>query len=104
MEEGGEGVFGGFAGEEMDVLRHEDVAGYIEALLFSGLFEDLEDGFFGFRGLEEGLTLVTTEGDEVGVAGLLEAFEACGHGGSSSLHPTLRKGAKDGAPELFGWV
>ena len=26
------------------------------------------------------------------------------NGGSSSLHPTLRKGAKDGAPELFGWV
>jgi hypothetical protein len=28
-----------------------------------------------------------------------------GHGGTSSLHPTLRKGAKDGAPELLclGW-
>src|ERR1035437_857675 len=26
------------------------------------------------------------------------------HGGASGLHPTLRKSAKDGAPELFGLV
>jgi hypothetical protein len=41
--------------------------------------------------VEEGLTFVTAEGDEVEVFGLLVAFEAGGHGGTSSLHPTLRK-------------
>jgi hypothetical protein len=41
LEEGGEGVFCGFVGEEMDVLRHEDVGGYTEALLSAGLFKDL---------------------------------------------------------------
>jgi hypothetical protein len=35
---------------------------------------------------------------------LLEAFEAGRHGGASSLHPTLRNNAKDGAPELVGLV
>jgi hypothetical protein len=59
--------------------------------LFAGLFEDLLDCVFCFVGVEEGLTLVTTEGDEVELFGLLEAFEAGGHGGTSSLHPTLRK-------------
>src|SRR4030088_832324 len=39
-----------------------------------------------------------TAGDEVELVGLLEAFQARWHGGASSLHPTLRKGAKDGAP------
>jgi hypothetical protein len=89
----------------MDVLGHKDAGGYSEALLFSGLFEDLLDYIFCFVGVEQGLTLVTTEGDEVELFGLLEAFEAGGHGGTSSLHPTLRRSAKDGAPELFGgWL
>jgi hypothetical protein len=67
------------------------------------------------------LALVATEGDEVEELGLLEAFEAGRHGGgrslhpaptvgageesraggASGLHPTLRKSAKDGAPEVL---
>jgi hypothetical protein len=86
----------------MDVLGHKDVGGYSEALLLAGLFKDSLDYVFCFNGAEERLTLVTTEGDEVELLGLLEAFQAGGHGGTSSLHPTLRKSAKDGAPELFG--
>ena len=73
------------------MLGHEDVRGYAEALLFAGLFEDLLDGVFCFFGVEEGLALVTTEGDEVELVGLLETFEARWHGGAGSLHPTLRK-------------
>ena len=46
---------------------------------------------------------MTTEGDAVELLGFLIALEAGGHGGTSSLHPTLRKGAKDGAPELL-WL
>src|ERR1700716_21779 len=78
----------------MDVLGDEDVAGYAEVLLFAGLFEDLLEGVFCFFCVKEGLALVTTEGDEVELVGLLEAFQARWHGGASSLHPTLRKGAK----------
>jgi hypothetical protein len=51
----------------------------------------LLDGVFCFFGVEEGLALVTTEGDEVELVGLLETFEARWHGGAGSLHPTLRK-------------
>ncbi len=80
------------------MLGHEDVGGNAETLLFAGLFEDLLEGVFCFFGVEEGLALVTTEGDEVELVGLLEAFEARWHGGARSLHPTLRGGAKDGAP------
>jgi hypothetical protein len=87
----------------MDMLGHHDVGGYAESLLFTGLFKDLLDGVFCFFGVEEGLAFVTTEGDEVKLVGLVEASEARWHGGSSSLHPTLRKGAKDGAPGLF-WL
>lgn len=36
----------------------------------------------GFRGVEEGLPVVTTEGDEVVVAEGLVSLEACGHGGN----------------------
>jgi hypothetical protein len=55
--------------------------------------------------VEEGLTLVATEGDEVEVVGLLVAFEAGGHGGTSSLHShPSQKAAKDGAPEVLGLV
>lgn len=86
LQGGGEGVFRGLVGEEMDVLRHEDVGGYTETLLPAGLFEDLLNGVFCCGGVEEGLTLVATEGDEVEVVGLLVTFEAGGHGGTSSLH------------------
>src|SRR5258705_12068810 len=87
----------------MDVLGHEDVGGQAEALLFAGLFEDLLEGVFCFFGAEEGLALVTTEGDEVELLRLLEALQARWHGGASSLHPTLRRSAKDGAPGVL-WV
>ena len=86
MQESGEGVFCGLIGEEMDVLRHEDVGDDGDALLSAGLFEDLQEGVFCCGGVEEGVTLVATEGDEVEVLALLIAFEAGGHGGTSSLH------------------
>jgi hypothetical protein len=60
--------------------------GYAEALLFAGLFEDLLNRVFCLWGVEEGLTLIATEGDEVELLGLLEAFQALWHGGTSSLH------------------
>jgi hypothetical protein len=103
LNEVGEGACFGFVGEEMDVLGHQDVGGYGESLLFTGLFEDLLDGVFCFCCVEEGLAFVTTECDEVKLVGLVEASEARWHGGSSSLHPTLRKSAKDGAPGLL-WL
>lgn len=74
LQEGGYGACRRFVGEEMDVLGHENVGGYAEVLLFAGLFEDLLDCIFCFSGVEEGLTLVATEGDEVELPGLLEAF------------------------------
>lgn len=82
-----------------DVLGHRDVGGDAELLLATGLFEDLLGDVFCGVGFEEGLAAVTAEGDEVEVLCLLVAYEAGGHGGASSLHPTLRKSAKDGAPE-----
>ena len=60
-------------------------------LLLTGLFEELLDGVFCFFGVEEGLTFVTTEGDEVKLVGLVEASEARWHGGAGGLHPTLHK-------------
>jgi hypothetical protein len=50
------------------------------------------------------LALVTTEGDEVELVGLLEAFQARWHGSASSLHPTLRKRREGWAPGVFGWL
>ncbi len=79
LEEGGESACWGFVGEEMDVLGHEDVGGDAEALLLASLFEDLLEGVFCGGSLEEGLSVVTTEGDEVELVGLLEAFEARWH-------------------------
>jgi hypothetical protein len=47
---------------------------------------------------------VTAEGYEMEVSGLVVTLEALGHGCASSLDPTLRKSAKDGAPELLRLV
>ncbi len=80
FEGGGEGVVGGFGEEEGDVLGHEDVAVEVEAVGSAGVFEDLLDGVFGFGGGEVGEAVKAAEGDEVEVAGLLEAL-VFGHGG-----------------------
>jgi hypothetical protein len=58
----------------MDVLGHEDVGGDAEALLSSDLFKDRVECVFCVVGGEEGLTAVTTEGDEVEVFRLLETL------------------------------
>jgi len=58
--------------------------------LFAGLFEESLDGVLRFGSAEEGLTLVTTESDEVEVAGLLKAFETRWHGGGRSLLPAKK--------------
>jgi hypothetical protein len=85
----------------VDVLRHDDLGSDTEAVLFAGLFEDYLNDVLGGVGLKEGLTAVTAEGDEVEISGLLVTLEARWHGCVSSLHPTLRKGAKDGAAVLL---
>jgi len=53
------------------------------------------------RQLRGGLTLVAIEGDEVEVVVLLVAFEAGGHGGTSSLrsHPS-QKARRMGHPRV----
>jgi len=69
-------VFGGFAEEEMDVLRHEDVGIEEEVVGLASAFDDLFEGAFGFGGCEVGKAAVTTEGDEVELACVLAAFKA----------------------------
>jgi hypothetical protein len=86
LEEGGEGVEGWFVGEQVDMLGHEDIGRDEEALLPARLFQESLDGVFYLGSVQEGLTFVATEGDEVEVAGLLKAFEARWHGGGRSLY------------------
>ena len=87
------------------MLGHEDVGRNPEVLLLTSLFENLLNDVFCCFATEEGLALVTTEGDEVKLFGLLEAFQARWHGGRSSLHPTLRKGREGWGTRLLrkGW-
>jgi hypothetical protein len=51
-----------------------------ERVRLAGFFDHSFQGVLGFRGLEEGKTAVTAEGDEVELACLLSSFEAYGHG------------------------
>jgi hypothetical protein len=70
--------------------------------LFAGLFEDLLDYVFCFVGVEQGLTLVTTEGDEVELFGLLEAFEAGGHAVRAVYIPPFAEARRMGHPSFLG--
>jgi hypothetical protein len=79
-EEGGEGVSFWFAGEEVNVLGHEDVGVDGEVVGVAGLFDDSFEDVFGVGVFEKGETVVATEGDEVELAGGLAAFEAQWHG------------------------
>lgn len=69
-----------FGHEEMDVLRHDDITEYVEFVMFACLFEGAFAAIAGSRSTEAGLATVTTEGEEVQVAGVLKAMEAPRHG------------------------
>ena len=73
----------------------------VRAVYIPPFAKDAKDGAPGCFATEEGLALVTTEGDEVKLFGLLEAFQARWHGGTSSLHPTLRKGREGWGTRLL---
>ena len=60
------------------MLGHEDVSGYLQIVTLTGLFEDGEEGVFGFGGGDEGEAVVAAEGEEVEVAGGLTTFQAWG--------------------------
>ena len=62
------------------MLRHDDVAEDQEAVAGLGACERIFEYGFGCGGLEIGLSVVTTEGDEVGVSFFLISDEALGHG------------------------
>jgi hypothetical protein len=53
------------------VPGHEDVSGDQEGVAGCDFFEDLLEDCFGFSGVEEGLAVVTTKGDEVESFGFL---------------------------------
>ena len=78
LEEGGYGSLLGLIGEEMDVLRHEDIGEDEKALQGAGLFEDALKGVFGFGGSEEGFAAVAAEGDEVELAGVVDRLRPVG--------------------------
>jgi len=61
------------------MLRHDHVTDDEESVPAADLFERLLEGATCFWNPEERCATVTTEGDEVKVAGLLETVESAGH-------------------------
>jgi hypothetical protein len=66
------------------VPGHEDVSGDQEGVAGCDFFEDLLEDCVGLRGAEQGLAMVTTEGDEVEVFGFLMTGYSDRHGGGES--------------------
>jgi hypothetical protein len=69
----------GFGDEEVNVVRHDDVAVDLEEVFLTGLFEDLYEFGSGFGGSENVSFSGSTEGDEVKVSGLMIAVQAQRH-------------------------
>ena len=65
--------------QQVDVLRHDDVAEEFETVFLTDGFEGMLEDSCGPRRIEIRLAAVTAEGDEVEVAGLLSTFKAWWH-------------------------
>ena len=63
----------------MYVFGHDNVANNVDAVPFPHLLQSLFEDVARLRGGEERSPTVTTERDEVNVAGLLEAVESAWH-------------------------
>jgi hypothetical protein len=84
----GEGLPLWFADQQMDVLRHQDVAKDEELVSSADQFEGFFEGCTGFVVGEVGLTLMTAEGDEVMMTFGLVSLQVARHEGygSSGVH------------------
>ena len=71
-----------FADQEMDVLRHDDIAPDHELVLLSDFLQDLEKEVAAARRSKEGMAMITTAGDEVLVAAGVKTFQTFRHGES----------------------
>jgi hypothetical protein len=63
----------------MDMLRHDDISEYVEPVISAGLFERTLTAIPGSRSAEVRLAVVTTEGEEMKIAGVLKTTEAPRH-------------------------
>ena len=69
----------GFAEEQMDVLRHEDVSVEKELVALAESLKDVEEGDAGVVVVEVGESVVATEGEEVVVAFGLVSLQTTRH-------------------------
>jgi hypothetical protein len=75
----------------MHVLGHDDIAANEEPILLANALERLLEDATARRVAELRPPAITTEGDEVQIAGLLEAFESPGHARECNKTPALAK-------------
>jgi len=69
----------------MDMLRHDHVAGDEETVALAGLFQGAFKDLARLGVDQARLSAVTTEGDEVEVAGLVKALQSPGQGRKCTL-------------------
>jgi len=74
----------------MDVLGHEDVAVEEELVATAEGFEGVQECGLGVVVVQVGETVVTTEGEEVGMAFGLVTLQTAGHGISLWSEPEVR--------------
>ena len=79
----------GFADEQVEMLRHDDVTDESEAVASANFLEDLHGKIPGASGGQKRPSLVTAKGDEVKIAASGEALEILGH--RREERPTLSK-------------
>jgi hypothetical protein len=63
----------------MDMFRHDNIADDVQAVPFPHLLQSLFEDIARLRGGEKRGSTVTTERDEMKVAGLLKAVESVGY-------------------------
>ena len=67
------------------MFGHDDVSVDDEAVLAAGLFEDFEKEIATPGGMQPGLAVVATTGDEVQMLSAVVADESLGHGGTVAV-------------------
>jgi len=114
LKKGRERISGRLIGEEMNMLRHENISGNMETLFSAGLLKEPFAYILGGACFKERLTTIATEGDEMEVSRLLITLEARWHSCAKSVpfppfaqktvrrmghpHPNI-----SGRPKIEGW-
>jgi hypothetical protein len=99
LNHSGRRPIGRLADQQVDVLRHDDIAHEGESIVVAGLAKNLDKGVSSANRAQQRQASIASEGDKVQMAASIMADEFVGHGKKEKSKPRPSRSGRVGHPE-----